>query len=145
MMSENQGDKGSRVESGLTLRADAQLERLAIAKGWLKNAKGDGLDTDKLATLIERNYQRAMATDDDRALASLTRNVQTAVGHVMEQEKRDSGGDTLTVNLTAMTEDEKKQRLVELLARGRERRLALPDGGGTNGSGHAGGLNGSGH
>jgi hypothetical protein len=111
------GQGAGASDSGLTLTGEAVLDRRAIANGWLRRPDGSGLDAEKMARLIQRNIERALDSEDDRAVAALTRNVIAAVGQVMEEEQRQAGGPTLNVSVGAMTEAEKAKRVRAILTR----------------------------
>lgn len=139
-MDESLGGRGAALpETIVAPGIETILERRAIAGGWLKNPDGDGIDKEKLAKLIQRNYDRGLLTEDDRALASLTRNVIAAVGQVMEQEKRDAGGETINLKVSAepLTDEQKLERLRRLAGTVRQRRLSAADPNGTGGVGNS--------
>ena len=125
---QRRGGQGDRLSSGLTVSEEAVLDKVAIAKGWLKDKRGIGLDHERLANLIARNYQRGMITQDDRALGSLTRNVIAAVSQVMEQEKRDAGGEHHYVHIDGTVSNPEFEQLAyeELLRCHREAVESLP-------------------
>jgi hypothetical protein len=80
------GGQGGNPEIGLTVRAETELERQAIAHFW-----GATRDPAKLAQVFDRNAAiAANPRSTARNVGICSRNVIAIVAQVMEQEKRDA-------------------------------------------------------
>ena len=131
-----EGGSGGRprdIADGLSPLWRAKMERRAIANGWLKGPNGLGLDEEKLGGIAQVNVALALdRTESARIRVAASRNVVAIVGQVMEQEKREAGGETVNVTVTgqvALTVEQAVQADRELEAWERERGLrGIPEG-----------------
>lgn len=113
-----------QFDEGLGKKTALNLEMRAIAKGWLKRADGLGLDEQKMAAIASKCVQMALSSTDARAVAACTRNVVAMVEQVMEQEKRDAGGEQLNVNVNGtihLTPAERRSRITAICRAALER------------------------
>ena len=116
------GGRSRMYGAGRSISSQGKLDGIAIAKGWLAGPSGEGITAEKMAFVIERNYEQIKNSRDARVIARCTDNWLKAVAQVMEQEKREAGTETINVELGPIASvEEGRARLLKLIAELRER------------------------